>query len=120
LLFALVTAKTFQLFIKGEHTRPGKGLGTLLLVAAATLGVGLGGTVIDLYRLAATLEASPEVSVVLTTQWLGRSAVLLSVALIVSMAGALAWFALSQWISLAEGAHREILGLPPRSRLQRR
>lgn len=119
-LFALILAKTFELFIKGDHARPRAGLASLVFLAAAILGLGLGGTVIDLYRLAATLERTPDVAALLVPQWLSRSAVLLSVALLVSMAGALAWFVLNQWVSLAEGAHREILGLPHDSRSQRR
>lgn len=114
-LFALILAKTFELFIKGDHARPRSGLTTILVAAGTTLGLGLGGTVFDLYRLAATLESTPEVAEVLAPLWLGRSAILLTVALMLSMVGALGWFVLSQWVSLAEGAHREILGLPLRS-----
>ncbi len=118
-LFALALAKAFELFIKGDHRRPRTGLANILVAAAATLGLGVGGTVFDLYRLAATLEGNPGASDVLTPLWLGRSAVLLVVALLLSMAGALGWFVLSQWVSLAEGAHRDVLGLPPHSSLSR-
>lgn len=120
LLFALVVAKAFDLFIKGEDTRSRAGLTAILVVAGATLGLGLGGTIIDLYHLAVALEATPERASTMTLLWLGRSAVLLAVALILSMAGALGWFVLSQWVSMAEGAQREILGLTHPSRPPRR
>lgn len=119
-LFALILAKAFELFIKGDHTRPRSGLATILVAAGTTLGLGVGGTVFDLYRLASTLEISPEVAEALAPLWLARSAVLLTVALMLSMVGALGWFVLVQWVSLAEGAHREILGLPLRSSPSRR
>jgi hypothetical protein len=117
LLFALVASKAFQLFIKGDDGSPRAGLLSILSCSGATLGLGLGGTVFDLYRLAGTLEANPEVAAALVPLWLGRSAVLLTVALITSMAGALGWFILNQWVSVSEGAQREVLGLPPRSPL---
>ncbi|HKJ02201.1 MAG TPA: hypothetical protein VJ997_07090 [Longimicrobiales bacterium] len=119
-LSALVLGKAFELFIKGDHARPRTGLTTILAVAGATLALGVGGTVFDLYHLAGTLERTPALAGVLTPLWLGRSAVLMVVALILSMAGALGWFVLSHWVSLAEGAHREVLGLPHPSRLPRR
>jgi hypothetical protein len=120
LLFALVAAKAFRLFIKGDHARLDSGLTTILIVAGATLGLGVGGAVFDFYRLADTLSQTPGVSDALAPLWLGRSAVLLTVALLFSMAGALGWFVLSQWVSLVEDAHREVLGLPRRPRLSRR
>ena len=46
--------------------------------------------------------------------WLGRCATLLAVALFIAMAGALGWFVLRHWVSLAEGAHQEVLGFPNR------
>lgn len=119
-LFAVVAAKAFALFIKGDDARPRTGLTVILVLAGGILLLGLVGTVIDLYHLSGSLEATPEGAAVLAPLWLVRSAVLLAVALIISMAGALGWFVLSQWVSLAEGAQREILGLPFDSRLQRR
>jgi len=120
ILFALLAAKAFQLFVKGDDARPRAGLVTILSGAGATLGLGMAGTLFDLYWLTGRLEANPEAAAVLAPLWLGRSAVLLVVALLLSMAGALGWFVLSQWVSLAEGAHREVLGLPVRSPLPRR
>jgi hypothetical protein len=109
----LLVAKTFQLFVKGDHARPGEGLGTILVSAAATLGLGLAGTGIDFYRLAAQLESTPGLATEWVPLWLGRTAVLLAVSLLMSLAGAMGWFVLRQWVALAEGAQREILD--PRS-----
>jgi len=111
-LFALMVAKVFELFIKGDHVRPQGRLGAILGVSAVTLGLGVAGTFLELYQLAATLEASPELAQLLAPLWLARTAVLLTVALLVAVSGALGWFILSQWVALAEGAQQEILGLP--------
>jgi len=113
-LFALILAKAFQLFVKGDHARPRAGLTTILAAAGATLVLGVGGTFFELYRLADTLSTAPEAADVLAPLWLGRSATLLAVALLIAMAGALGWFVLSHWVSLAEGAHQELLGFPRR------
>jgi len=112
LIFALVAAKAFELFVRGDHALPGRGLGAILGVSSLALGLGLGGTFFELLRLAGTLQSAPELAEVLVPAWLARTAVLLLVALLVALAGGLGWFVLSQWVALAEGAQREVLGLP--------
>lgn len=110
-LFALVLAKGFQLWIKGDHTQPTRGLGSILVAAGIVLSLGIGGTIFDLFRLAVVLEQTPELAEALVPLWLFRSSALLSVAILLALAGGLAWFILSQWVALVRRAHREVLGL---------
>jgi len=110
-LFALVVAKAFQLWVKRDHVRPERGLNTILGVSGAVLALGIGGVIFDLYRLSATLERTPELAGDLSPVWLVRDSALLSVAIILALAGGLFWFVLSQWVALVSGARREVLGL---------
>jgi hypothetical protein len=110
-LFALALAKAFQLWIKKDHVHPARGLNAILGVAGAILGLGIGGLIFDLYRLAGFLESAPELAGSLTADWLVRDSALLSVAIILAMAGGLAWFVLSQWVALVTGARRELTEL---------
>lgn len=111
LLFATVVAKAFQLWIKRDHAHPERGLGTILVVSGLILGMGIGGVFFDLYRLSATLEKTPELVGGLAPVWLIRDSALLSVAILLALAGGLFWFILSQWVALVSGARRELLGL---------
>ena len=110
-VFALVVAKVFQLWIKGDHAHPGRGLGGILALSGLILAIGIGGMIFDLYRLAGILERTPELAGNLTSDWLVRDSALLSVAILLALAGGLAWFVLSQWLALVSGARRELLGL---------
>ena len=110
-VFALLVAKVFQLWIKGDHAHPGRGLGGILALSGLILALGIGGMIFDLYRLAAILERSPELAGDLTADWLVRDSALLSVAILLALPGGLAWFVLSQWVALVSGARREVLGL---------
>lgn len=111
LLFAATLAKVFELWIKGDHTTPDRGLRGILVLAGVTLAAGVGGAFVDFYRLAGMLEGAPELAVTLTSQWLLRDSVLLSVSLLLSLAGGLAWFVLTQWLTLVSGDRRDVLGL---------
>jgi hypothetical protein len=111
LLFALVVAKSFQLWIKGDHGHPERGLGTILALSGMILAMGIGGMIFDLYRLAGVLERAPELAGSLTPVWLVRDSALLSVSIILALAGGLVWLVLSQWVALVSGARRELLGL---------
>jgi hypothetical protein len=113
LLFALAFAKAFQLWIKKDHVHPARGLNAILGVAGLVIGLGIGGLIFDLYRLAGLLESSPELAGSLVADWLVRDSALLSVAIILAMAGGLAWFILSQWVTLVTGARWELTGLNP-------
>lgn len=110
-LSALVFWKAFRFWIKKDHISPGRGLGVILGISGTILGLGFGGLIFDFYRLAVVLERSPELAQTLVAVWLMRDAALLSVAIIIAMAGGLAWFVLSQWLARVSGARRELLGL---------
>ena len=114
LLFALVIAKAFQLWVKRDHARPDGGLKTILVVSGVILALGIGGMIFDLYHLSAILEETPELAGGLSPIWLVRDSALLSVAIILALAGGLFWFVLSQWVALVSGARREVLGLSHR------
>jgi len=111
LLFALGVTKVFQLWIKGDHAHPGRGLRTILGVSGLILTMGISGIILDLYRLSSILERTPELAGDLTSVWLVRDSALLSVAIILALAGGLFWFILSQWVAVVSGARRELLGL---------
>lgn len=115
LLFAACTAKVFELWIKRDHRRPGRGVGAILGLAGVVLGVGALGAVADLSHLAGTLEQSPSLAGTLTLRWLVQACALLSVAILISLAGGLTWFILSRWVTLVSGARREVLGLDSRN-----
>lgn len=111
LLFAAITAKVFELWVKGDHSTPGRGLSGILALAGTTLAAGICGTFVDLYRLAGFLESAPELAATLASQWLVRDSALLSVSILLSLAGGLTWFVLTQWLTLVSVAHRDVLGL---------
>ena len=116
LLFAVVAAKVFQIWIKGDHRQPDRGVSSILVLSGGILGVGVGGTVFDLYRLAAILERAPELSPTLATVWLIRDCALLSVAIGFALAGGLSWLMLNQWLALVSDARRDVLGVGDFSR----
>jgi hypothetical protein len=111
LLFAAAIAKAFQLWIKRDHAHPERGLNGILSGSGLVLAMGVGGVIFDLVRLSAILERSPELMGDLAAVWLVRDSALLSVAIILSLAGGLFWFVLSQWVARVSEARREVLGL---------
>lgn len=111
LLFAVMAANLFRLWIKGDHRPAWLGVGMILGLAGATLLVGLTGVFIDTYRVFGTLAVSPEMTETLVPRWLRRDAALLSVSILIALAGALAWFVLTQWLTAVSDAHRDVLGL---------
>ena len=111
LLFAAILAKAFQLWIKGDHRALDRGLSGILGLAGAAFGVGVGGMMIDLYRLAAILETTPELAETLGTAWMLRDSALLSIATLVALSGCLAWFLMAQWTALVSSDRRDVLGL---------
>ena len=120
LLFAAITTKVFDLWIKRDHTKPARGLGTILGLACATLLTGILGTVFDLYLLAGGLETAPELADVLIPNWLRRDMTLLSVSSLLALGGGLAWFVLNQWLHRVDGARNAVLGLNDSSSPKRR
>lgn len=111
LIFAAVVAKAFQLWVKRDHLAPGRGLGAILLLSGATLGTGLLGLLVDVFRLAARLEVEFADAAPLLTDWLMRDTALMSVSILVALLGGLAWFVLAQWLAFIEDDHRQLLGL---------
>ena len=113
LLIATILASVYELWIARDHRSPGRSLGAIVAVAGAALATGVGGVLVDFYRLAVTLERSPELAGTLLPLWLVRDAALLSVAMLLALAGGLAWFVLTKWVALVSEAHRQVLGLIP-------
>lgn len=111
LLFAVIAVNAFRLWIKGDHRPHGLGVGMILGLAGATLFVGLTAAFIDTYQVFGTLAAAPEMTETLVLRWLRRDTALLSVSILIALAGALAWFVMTQWLTAVSAAHREVLGL---------
>ena len=111
LLFATVTTKVFNLWIKGDHRTPTQGLSTILALAGAIVLTGIGGMIFDLYRLAGALERAPEFADVVAGAWLLRDLTLVSISILLALGGGLAWLVLNQWLSLVDGARSDVLGL---------
>lgn len=111
LIVAIVLTKVFNLWIKGDHSAPARGIGTILGLALVTLLTGMLGMIIDLYGLAGTLETAPELADILIPEWLIRDLTLLSVSMLLALGGGLAWFVLNQWLRLVDGARSDVLGL---------
>ena len=110
-LVAAVLAKAFEFWIKRDHAVPERGLNTILGLAGGTVLTGIVGALLDLYRLAATLTASPELAATMAPAWLVRDATLLAVSLVIALSGAVSWFTLRQWLAFAQRAQREVLGI---------
>ena len=73
--------------------------------------MGLCGAMLDFIRLTGTLETAPQLAETLAPDWLVRDLVLLSVSILLALAGALAWLVLTQWLTLVTGARRDVLDL---------
>jgi hypothetical protein len=111
LVFASAVAKAFQVWVKRDHRAPASGISVILGLSLAVLGAGVLGVVLDLYRVAGLAQASPPLADDLLTRWLIRDAALLSVAILIALSGALAWFVLTQWLAFVSEARRSVLGL---------
>ncbi len=121
-LAALIVEKAFELWIKRDHRAPERGLGAILAVSASALAVAGAGAFVEVFRLIATLEHTPELASTLLLPAVVRACALLAVAILVAGAGGLTWFILTQWLGAVKAARREVLGLERRSLdpLQRR
>jgi len=109
-LFTAIIAKAFELWIKGDHRKPGRGLGAILALSGTTLATGFCGALFDFYRLVGVLERSPSLVGELGPPWLVRECSLLSVSILLALAGSLTWFILTQWLTLVSGARHDALG----------
>ncbi|NNF11929.1 MAG: hypothetical protein HKN72_01820 [Gemmatimonadetes bacterium] len=114
-MLAIVLAKAFQLWIKGAHEHPRRGVTSIAVLAGLTLSIGSAGVVLGLLELAMAVEAAPGRAVELTISWLFRDAALLSTAIILAVMGGLGWLALDSWITWVEQAHAEALDHPNHS-----
>lgn len=110
LLFAVIVANVFRLWIKGDHRPPRFGVGMTLGLSATTLWVGLACAFIDTFQVTASISAAPAMVETLVLQWLRRDAALLSVSILIALAGALAWFVMTQWLTAVSAARRDVLG----------
>jgi hypothetical protein len=115
LLFGAIFAKAFGLWIKRDHSAPGRGLGLILGLSASTLTSAVVGAFVDFYRVTATLAHTPELAAGLLLPMVVRTSTLLAVAMLFALAGGLTWFVLTQWTAAAEGARRAALGLDTRT-----
>jgi hypothetical protein len=111
ILLTLCVARTFQVWVKGDGRAEGDGLGSILVLSGAVIGVAFVGVLADTYRFVVTLEADPGLAGALAVPWLIRESALLAVATLVALAGGLVWFVLAQWVSGVANARREVLGL---------
>ena len=111
LLLSSILAKFFELWIKGDHTNPRGGLWLILGLAGVIMGIGMGGTLVDLAFMASVLEAAPGQMGQLVPIWMVRECTLLAVSILFALCGALMWFILTQWLTLVASDRREVLGL---------
>lgn len=109
LLFSSVVANTLRLWL-GEDRRRRWGSGTVLALSGAVLAVGLVVAFVDSYHLLGVLETSPHAAGTEIPRWLLRTSGLLSLSLLIALAGALAWFVMTQWLAAVSAAHRDVLG----------
>jgi len=111
LLFAMMLARTFEQCVERDHRRPARSLSGLLGLSGVIVAAASGGVILDLYRVAGVLERAPERASTLMVQWVIRDCALLSVALLLALAGVLTWLVLTQWRALVADAHEAVLGL---------
>lgn len=108
--FSAVVAKAFDLWVRGEHDSPGRGLWMIPLTGGCALWTGLQGVLWDAFRLAGRLQAGSSDPVALTTRWLIRDGGLLAVSILVGLASVVAWYVLAQWAAIVEDDRRAVLG----------
>jgi hypothetical protein len=117
LLLGTIVAKAFQLWIKGDHRHPDRGVQFILLLSVLILIMGISGTFMDLFQFTQILEATPSQLQLLAPTWLVRECTLLAISILLAMAGGFFWFVITQWLTLVRGAHRQALGLDGQERL---
>ena len=104
--------KGFRVLVRGDDLDSGDpGLRPILFLAAAVLATGVSGAFLDFIHLAATLEAAPDPTGQQALVAFVSISALLSVSLLVAMAGGLCWFVLTQWLSFHAGARAQLLGV---------
>lgn len=109
-LFWEVAARGFDLWIRGRHDLPARDLSWIPVLAGCVLAVGLTGALLDLHRLAGLASAPGADGFALVGRWVPKVCVLLSVAILLALAGALAWLCMSQWLAGTRQARHDLLG----------
>ncbi len=109
--FSLVMGETFTVWVKGDPRLARHGPPVILLMSGLTLILGVFGAFVDTYRMAVTPNGLPAPLMPEAFGFLVRETALLSASIVLSLAGGLAWFILTRWLTLVSGAHREVLGL---------
>lgn len=112
LLCTAVLGAAFRLWVKRDRAGLDRGPAALLWLAGFTLLVGVAGALVDSIGLATLLERSPELASVEVSLWVVREAALLSAAILVAMAGGLAWLVLGLWHALVRADRLDLLDLP--------
>ena len=107
----LRVAKVFTLWIKGDHRLSEQRFTGILALSGLTLATGVGGILFDVYSLFSVLERTPDLAGILVPEWMVREAALLSVSILLAVAGALAWFLLTHRVALLSDDRRAVLGL---------
>ncbi len=116
LLFSMTIGEAFAIWVKGDHRLVRHGSQAILVTSGVIMTAGFLGVLVDGYRLLVVSESEGALSGALLVPWLGREAELLAVSLVLALAGGLAWFTLTQWLTAVSDAHREVLGLDPNRR----
>ena len=110
-LFAVIIAKAFQLWVKRDHTKLSTGLRIIPGLSATIFAVGFAGTYIEFFRLASVLESTSADAASLFMDWLVQGSTLLALSILLALAGGLAWFLLAQWVDLVSEQRSRLLGL---------
>lgn len=112
-LFAAIAATAFSLWVKKDHVAAKPGPQAILGLSALVLTAGVVGATVDLYLLAGSIEAVPTDAASRLLHGLRRDGALLSVSMLASMSGGLAWFVFTQWLFALGAARADTLGLAP-------
>lgn len=103
----------FDLWVRGRHEETAPALHRVLALSVGVLLLGALGALLGLYDLAALVPLEPDRTSDLVVAWLLRTSTVLAVALLLALAGGLAWLCMTQWLAWAGHARRDVLGLGP-------
>jgi hypothetical protein len=107
-MLAVAGRKAIQLFVEQDHTPEllRSGMVALLLASGLSVVAALAGLAFELYRLAVSLEATPDRMAALAVTWILDTSVLVGAGLATALVGGICWFLLHQKIEAVERAHR--------------